>query len=114
MTAGWPQRGVYLLTSIVFILVTPGVGYLEALCEDNVSVVTSPIQKIVEHGIVTIDGDLHPCDILVCATGFDVSTRPHFEVEGRDGYTFSDEWASSPKGYLATTMSGMPNYFRKH
>src|ERR1700685_1788418 len=111
---GRPQRGVYLLTFIVFILVTPGVGYLEALCEDNVSVVTSPIQKIVEHGIVTIDGDLHPCDILVCATGFDVSTRPHFEVEGRDGYTFSDEWASSPKGYLAPTLSGMPNYFRKH
>lgn len=50
-------------------------------------------------------------DVLVCATGFDVSTRPHFDVVGRDGYTFTDEWAKSPKGYLTLAMSNMPNYF---
>lgn len=91
---------------------TPGVGYLEALCEPNVNVVTSPIVKIVKNGIVTKDGVLHDFDVLVCATGFDVSTRPHFDVVGRDGYVFTDEWAKSPKGYLSVAMSNMPNYFR--
>lgn len=42
------------------ISVTPGVGYLEALCEDNVSVVTSSIQRVVADGIITADGVLHP------------------------------------------------------
>ncbi|ORY90734.1 hypothetical protein BCR35DRAFT_323518 [Leucosporidium creatinivorum] len=90
---------------------TPGVGYLEALCEDNVSVVTSSIQRVVAEGIITADGVLHPLDVLVCATGFDVSTRPHFDVVGRDGYVFTHEWAKSPKGYLTLAMSNMPNYF---
>ena len=62
---------------------------------------------------MTADGKHHPLDILVCATGFDVSTRPHFEVKGRDGYVFTDEWAKSPKGYLSLAMSYMPNYFRE-
>jgi cation diffusion facilitator CzcD-associated flavoprotein CzcO len=77
--------------------VTPGTGYLEALCEPNVTVVTNPIRRIEEKGIVTADGSLHEQNILVCAAGFDVSNRPRFHIVGRDGHTFSDEWAASPK-----------------
>lgn len=44
----------------LLLAVTPGVGYLEALCEDNVSVVTSSIQCVVAEGIITADGVLHP------------------------------------------------------
>lgn len=90
---------------------TPGVGYLEALCEDNVDVVTTGIQRIVPEGIQTKDGKVHACDVLICATGFDVSTRPHFDVVGRDGYVFTDDFAKAPKGYMTVTMSNMPNYF---
>jgi len=92
---------------------TPGVGYLEALCEDHVNVVTSGIRYIDKTGIATADGKHHEVDIIVCATGFDVSTRPHFDVVGRDGYVFTDEWAKSPKGYMTLAMSNMPNYFRQ-
>lgn len=92
-------------------IVTPGVGYLEALCEDNVDVVTTGIERIVPEGIQTKDGKVHPCDVLICATGFDVSTRPHFDVVGRDGYIFTDDFAKAPKGYMTVTMSNMPNYF---
>lgn len=93
------------------IAVTPGVGYLEALCEDNVSVVTTGISRIVPEGIETSDGQIHPCDVLICATGFDVSTRPRFNVVGRDGHVFTDKWAKNPSGYLTLAMSNMPNYF---
>ncbi|KAK9893389.1 hypothetical protein P389DRAFT_175398 [Cystobasidium minutum MCA 4210] len=90
---------------------TPGVGYLESLCEDNVDVITTGIERIVPEGIQTKDGKVHECDVLICATGFDVSTRPHFDVVGRNGHIFTDEFAKTPKGYLTLTMSGMPNYF---
>lgn len=99
------------ITDPEMIPVTPGVGYLEALCEPNVQVHATGILKIVSDGIITMDGVHHPTDILVCATGFDVSTRPHFEAVGRDGYVFTDEWAKSPKGYLSLAMRCMPNYF---
>lgn len=98
---------------IPFFAVTPGVGYLEALCEDNVDVVTTGIERIVPEGIQTKDGQVHKCDVLICATGFDVSTRPHFDVVGRDGYVFTDAFAKTPKGYMTVTMSNMPNYFSK-
>jgi hypothetical protein len=48
------------LTVLLSLAVTPGVGYLEALCEDNVSVVTSSIQRVVAEGIITAEGVLHP------------------------------------------------------
>jgi cation diffusion facilitator CzcD-associated flavoprotein CzcO len=51
---------------------TPGNGFLEALCEDNVEPVTKGIKRITEKGIVTEDGVEHEVDIIICATGFDV------------------------------------------
>lgn len=84
---------------------------MEALCEDNVDVVTTGIERILPEGIQTKDGQVHECDVLICATGFDVSTRPHFDVVGRNGHVFTDAFAKTPKGYLTLTMSGMPNYF---
>ena len=50
-------------------------------------------------------------DVLICATGFDVSNRPHFDAKGKDGYVFTDEWAKSPRGYMTIAMDKMPNYF---
>jgi cation diffusion facilitator CzcD-associated flavoprotein CzcO len=91
--------------------VTPGTGYLEALCEPNVSVITDPIRRVEEKGIVTANGTFHELDVLVCATGFDVSNRPRFPIVGRAGHTFTDKWAASPKGYMSVAMAGMPNYF---
>jgi cation diffusion facilitator CzcD-associated flavoprotein CzcO len=90
---------------------TPGIGYLEALCSDNVDVVTAGIERITENGIVTNDGVEHKIDVLVCGTGFDITNKPRFEMRGLNGYQFDDKWAASPTGYLSICLANMPNYF---
>jgi cation diffusion facilitator CzcD-associated flavoprotein CzcO len=51
---------------------TPGPGYLEACCEDNVDFVSTPIKCVHEDSIETVDGKIRKVDMIICATGFDV------------------------------------------
>src|ERR1700761_5836671 len=44
---------------------TPGPGYLEALIEDNVDFISTPIKQIVPEGIQTVDGKVRKVDILI-------------------------------------------------
>ncbi|BCS27009.1 flavin-containing monooxygenase [Aspergillus puulaauensis] len=89
---------------------TPGAGYLEALCEDNVSVVSSSIQEFTPKGIRTADGVEHDFDVIVCATGFDVSWKPAYPTIGRDSRSLSKEWADGPNTYLSIAVPHFPNY----
>lgn len=90
---------------------TPGNGYLEALCEDNVDVISNSISEITDSGIKTADGKLHEVDAIVCATGFDVTWRPDYPTIGRHGKSLSEEWAEKPNTYLSITVPDFPNYF---
>ncbi|KAF2008609.1 putative dimethylaniline monooxygenase [Aaosphaeria arxii CBS 175.79] len=89
---------------------TPGNGYLEALCEDNVSVVSQSIEQITPKGIKTKDGVEHEFDVIICATGFDVSWRPRYPTIGRGGKSLSEEWKEIPNTYLSITVPHFPNY----
>ncbi|KAJ9156053.1 Steroid monooxygenase [Pleurostoma richardsiae] len=89
---------------------TPGNGYLEALCEDNVTVVSSSIDEITPKGIKTVDGVEHEFDIIVCATGFDVSWRPQYPTIGRNDVSLSEYWKDIPQTYLSLTVANFPNY----
>ncbi|KAK2596341.1 hypothetical protein N8I77_013237 [Diaporthe amygdali] len=89
---------------------TPGNGYLEALCKDNVTVVSSSIEEITPKGIRSADGVEHEFDVIVCATGFDVSWRPHYPTIGRHGISLSDYWKDVPNTYLSITVANFPNY----
>jgi hypothetical protein len=44
---------------------TPGVGYLEALCEENVDVIRDDIVRVSERGVIASDGVEHEVDVLV-------------------------------------------------
>ncbi|KAM0266699.1 hypothetical protein ACHAPA_006621 [Fusarium lateritium] len=90
---------------------TPGNGYLEALCEDNVTVVSNDITEITPKGMKTADGVEHEFDVIVCATGFDVSWRPHYPTIGRNGVSLSKYWQDVPNTYLSLGVANMPNYF---
>lgn len=93
---------------------TPGNGYLECLTDEKkVHVTFSHIREITEHGVVTDDGVLHELDVLVCATGFDVTFRPRFPVVGEDGLDLRDAWKVIPDTYLSATIPKFPNYFSK-
>lgn len=90
---------------------TPGAGYLEALCEPNVNFITDGISAIEEDGIRTEDGSLHEIDVLVCATGFKAGAPPPFPVHGRGGTEISDHWRRYPRTYLSLATDNFPNHF---
>lgn len=89
---------------------TPGDGYLDALHEKNVFVEMTPISKITETGITTENGP-EEYDLIVCATGFDVSFRPSWKLVGQNGVDLSDAWKVEPKAYFGMCAADMPNYF---
>ena len=90
---------------------TPGPGYLEALVEPNVDVITTPIREIVEDGIITEDGTHRQVDGIACATGFDTSFTPRYPIYGVNGVILSERWKEVPETYISVATDGFPNYF---
>ncbi|KAE9409300.1 FAD/NAD-P-binding domain-containing protein [Gymnopus androsaceus JB14] len=90
---------------------TPGPGYLEALCEDNVEFVPENIKRITPKGIETVDGKHRELDVIVCATGFETSGKLPFPFIGRGGVDLKDKFDPHPRTYLAIAVDGFPNWF---
>ncbi|CAK7242725.1 MAG: hypothetical protein STHCBS139747_004223 [Sporothrix thermara] len=90
---------------------TPGEGYLEALQAPNAAIELEPIARVTPAGIETADGRVEPLDVLVCATGFDVSFTPHWDIVGRNGVRLADQWRDDPQAYFGVCAPNMPNYF---
>ena len=83
------------------------------LTNPNVDLVTDQIDHIAPSGVVTADGTLHPCDILVLATGFETRRMLWpMQVEGRSGATILDRWGDEdPRAHLGITVPEFPNFF---
>ena len=90
---------------------TPGEGYLEALVAENVTPVHQEIVEITPEGLVDQTGKLHKVDAIICATGFDVSFKPSFQVLGVDGINMAEAFEPEPYSYLGMTVPKFPNYF---
>lgn len=90
---------------------TPGVGYLEALKDEKSSLVYGEITQITSRGPVDEDGNEHPIDVLICATGFDTTFKPRFPLTGPGGVTLNEKWQKTPESYLGMAAAGFPNYF---
>ncbi|KAL6821577.1 hypothetical protein V8C40DRAFT_267898 [Trichoderma camerunense] len=90
---------------------TPGPGYLEALGEDNVDLINTPISEATGTGLVLQNGEIKELDILVCATGFQTSAPPPFSVVGKHGQTMMKKFEPYPETYLSLATDGFPNYF---
>ena len=60
----------------------------------------------------TADGVLHPLDVFVLATGFQVDrfVRPT-KVIGRGGRDLDDAWADGPEAYISVSVPDFPNLF---
>ncbi|GIZ43150.1 hypothetical protein CKM354_000638800 [Cercospora kikuchii] len=91
--------------------ITPGPGYLESFLRDNCDCTNSPIVEVTEGGIKTEDGEIFECDVLICATGFDVSHRPRYPFIGQNGVNLREKWAGDPESYLSVMTPDFPNYF---
>lgn len=59
--------------------------------------------NILEFTLITI--------LVVCATGFDVSHRPHYPIIGRNGVDLAEQWKDEPESYMSVAAADMPNYF---
>ena len=86
-------------------------NFLASLTRENVSLVTAGIERIVPHGVRTVDGAEHEADVIVYATGFD--TQGHHidqRVVGPKGLTLSEAWSNAPIAYEGCMVAGFPNY----
>lgn len=92
---------------------TPAPGYLESLRASNTRLVPGGVSKVVPDGIELESGEVIHLDSIICATGFDLSFLPKFDLVGRNG-NLKDIWRdSTPKAYMSCAVAGMPNYFCK-
>jgi len=88
-------------------------GWFRMLRRDTVDLITEPIDRIEPDAVVTNNGQRHPADVLVLATGFqaDRLTWP-MRIEGRAGRTLRGCWGDDdPRAYLGITVPGFPNFF---
>lgn len=89
----------------------PGPGYLQSLTRDNVDFYYNRLAGVTDGGIELDDGKHIDLDILICATGFDSSCVPLFEVTGQHGQTIQQKFRPYPETYMSLCTDGFPNYF---
>lgn len=87
-------------------------SWLACLKKDNVELVRTSIERIVEDGVVTTDGQFHPVDVICYATGFRHNDYLWpMEITGRAGVRLRDHWGDEPTAYLGITVPNFPNLF---
>ncbi len=88
-------------------------GWYRMLRNPKVTLVDNPITEITAGGVITADGQHHPADVLIIATGFDVLRfLTAFEARGRSGRSLRETWGDDDaKAYLGTAMPDFPNFF---
>jgi 4-hydroxyacetophenone monooxygenase len=88
-------------------------GWYRMLTNDNVELVTDPIDHIEADRVVLRDGSEFAADVLVIATGFDVLRfLSTFEITGRSGVSLRDTWEDdNAKAYLGLAVPDFPNFF---
>ncbi|KAE9362544.1 FAD/NAD(P)-binding domain-containing protein [Stipitochalara longipes BDJ] len=89
---------------------TPGSDYLSSLRRPNVEVITQSATEFTKDGIVDALGNERKVDVIICATGFNV-TSPAYDIIGQNGTTLKDTWGDFPSAYLSIMTRGFPNMF---
>ncbi|KAK7208013.1 hypothetical protein BZA70DRAFT_272723 [Myxozyma melibiosi] len=90
---------------------TPGDNYLECFANKLADPIIGGIKRFTETGIELDDGRRYEFDAIVCATGFDTSFMPKWDLSGRNGARLEKLWAEAPYAYFSTVLPEMPNYF---
>jgi cation diffusion facilitator CzcD-associated flavoprotein CzcO len=86
--------------------------YYPTLMRSNVELITAPVREIDHGGIITGDGQRREVDVIVCATGFDIShVLSSVRIEGTEGRILGEAWAGEPEAYRGVAIAGFPNLF---
>ena len=91
-------------------------NYYETFNRDNVSIVSiraNPIREATADGLILQNGDHHPLDAIVFATGFDTVTGTliKLDLRGRGGLSLAEKWKDGPHAYLGLCTADFPNLF---
>jgi cation diffusion facilitator CzcD-associated flavoprotein CzcO len=86
--------------------------FLPSLTRANVELVTDPITRSSERGIVTADGAERDVDCIIYGTGFR-TTQFMFPMEilGTGGRSLRDAWTAGPHAHLGICVPGFPSLF---
>lgn len=88
-------------------------AYLDCLHNDNVDLVADGISEITETGIVSSSGKADNFDIIVLATGFQVSQfLTPMEIIGKTRKSLNQQWKEcrGAQAYLGTYVHNFPNF----
>jgi cation diffusion facilitator CzcD-associated flavoprotein CzcO len=86
--------------------------YYPALTAPNVTLVTAPIDRILDSGVRTNDRAVHALDALIYATGFEASAfKWSVDVVGKAGEPLSEAWKDGAEAYFGVAVAGFPNLY---
>jgi 4-hydroxyacetophenone monooxygenase len=93
------------------VIVDPEYSVLDAIQRDNVTLVTSGIERIEPRGVAGTDGTVHEADVIIYATGFHATEYLFpMTIAGRGGRTIEEMWAQDgARAYRGCMMPGFPN-----
>lgn len=92
--------------------VTPSNGYYPALTSPNVTLEASGISHMTPSGFVAVDDTVVDVDVVILATGFDVTNNRAVDIKGVDGRPLPDCVGTPPKMYRGVCCPGLPNFFQ--
>lgn len=85
---------------------------LPALTRENVTLIPRNVVAANERGLIDAQGDEHPVDAIVIATGFQPwNFLATIDVTGRAGRTMRGVWGDQPEAFLGLQVAGFPNFF---
>ncbi|WP_336487837.1 flavin-containing monooxygenase [Methylobacterium nigriterrae] len=86
--------------------------FYPAMMRPNVSLETGRIARITPEGVVMQDGGAHALDVIVYATGFDLTgSFRTLDIVGRGGLTLAQAWRDGMGAFQGITVAGFPNLF---
>ena len=86
--------------------------YYPTLQRPNVTL-AGAAARVEPEAVVAADGTRAPAEVLILATGFEVTNRQGdpMEVYGRGGLRLKDAWRDGAQAHLGITVAGYPNWF---
>jgi len=89
-------------------------AFLPAMNDPNTRLITTPIDRITRTGVRTVDGEDHPADLLVLATGYELWTDPETyrpgTILGTGEFDLAEYYrAHGLQSYAGTAHPRLPN-----
>jgi len=86
--------------------------YYQALARPSTSVHVGAVRAIQGQRVIGADGIAAEVDVIILATGFEQADFPVGTwLHDGQGRALRDRWAGTPRAYLGSTVSGLPNLF---